>query len=567
MTNIHNQVLPENTRIGVYEIKNVLKIDPINIAYYAWNHHLNERVVVYEYFPGDFAVRGVDGLAVEPKFSSDRENFDYGLNAFLKQGDTLIRIEHSNIAGTENVLQINGTAYLIVSYQEEMSNTDLRYSPGIFSETQVTFILVSLLNALKQIHELKIVHGGINPEAILLNKHGAPILIDFAAARLAIASRAGKLNSVLYKGYAPVELYEKTSEPGPATDFYALGATMYYCMTHTQPVAAQERLIALSHNKPDPMDLFSDALNATYSTNLLKTIDWMLRPEYNKRPQSVTEILATLGSESISNQTEFAVPKQESYVAGNEIPVAKDGVWIFVLVGIIALNVTGLWLGEKSIEPMNESSTAGASASLSQQDPDQVVIEPEKNEKQPVTLVDPETSKESGADTETVLAMPENETQVSITQLTELIEKTALKQPADVNQLETGETQQLPESEKTVSSSEKQASTQITTDNDSIVRHLAAAEKAISEVRFTTPVGNNAYEYYQKILLADPDNVEALAGLQKIVDGYVRLIEKAMDEDQPNTARIYLQRAEAVLPSAPKLHSIRAKLNTKADIN
>lgn len=566
MTNIHNQVLPENTRIGVYEIKNVIKIDPFNIAYYAWNHHLNERVVVYEYFPVDFAVRGVGGFTVEPKFSSDRENFDYGLNAFLKQGDTLIRIEHSNIAGTENVLQINGTAYLIVSYQEEMSNNDLRYSPGIFSETQVTFILLSLLNALKQIHELKIVHGGINPEAILLNKHGAPVLIDFAAARLAIAARAGKLNSVLNEGYAPVELYVKTNEPGPATDFYALGATMYYCMTHTQPAAAQERLIALSQNKPDPVDLFSDAMSATYSTNLLKTIDWMLSPEYKKRPQSVTEILAALGSESISNQTEFASPKQKANVPSNEIPVAKDGVWIFVLVGIIVLNVSGLWLGEKSKESLNESSTAGASASLSQQNPDQVVIEPEKNEKQAVTLFDPETSKESGADTETVLAIPENETQISITQLTELIEKTASKQPADVYQLETGETQQLPETEKSISS-EKQVSTQITTDNDSIERHLAAAEKAISEVRFTTPVGNNAYEYYQKILFADPDNVEALAGLQKIVDGYVRLIEKAMVEDQPNTARIYLQRAEAVLPSAPKLHSIRAKLNTKANIN
>lgn len=567
MTNVQNQVLPENTRIGVYEIKNVLKVDLFSIAYYAWNHHLNERVVVHEYFPGDFAVRGVDGLTVEPKYSSDRENLDYGLKAFLKQGETLTRIEHLNIAGAENVMQINGTAYLIMTYQEEMANTDLRYSPGTFVETQVKFVLLSLLNALQQIHEHKIVHGGINPAAVLLSKNGVPVLIDFAAARLAIAARAGKLNSILHEGYAPVEQYEKTNEPGPATDFYALGATIYYCMTHTQPAAAQERLIAISQNKPDPVDLFSDAMRATYSTNLLKTIDWMLCPEYNKRPQSVAEILASLGVDSINNQKEFAALKQEIHVTDNVLPVAKDRAWMYVLVGIIALNVSGLWLGEKSITLTKDSSTVGTSASLSQQNPDQAAIEREKKEQKPIPIVDPELSKASGDETETVPAMSDNETEISIKQLSELVEKKMFEQPADENQLETGKTQQPTENEKSAASTENQASTPKSTDNNSIERHLASAEKAMREVRFTTPVGNNAYEHYQKVLLADPDNVEALAGLQKIVDGYIRLIEKASVEGQSNTARIYLQRAEAVLPNEPKLHSIRANLNNKENIN
>ena len=79
-------------------------------------------------------------------------------------------------------------------------------------------------------------------------------------------------------------------------------------------------------------------------------------------------------------------------------------------------------------------------------------------------------------------------------------------------------------------------------------------------MRFTTPVGNSAYEYYQTVLATEPDNAEALAGLQEIVDAYIRLIDEARAEGLPNRARVYLQRAEAVLPEKPKLRSIRAEI-------
>ncbi|MEK6594926.1 MAG: serine/threonine protein kinase, partial [Pseudomonadota bacterium] len=55
-------------------------------------------------------------------------------------------------------------------------------------------------------------------------------------------------------------------------------------------------------------------------------------------------------------------------------------------------------------------------------------------------------------------------------------------------------------------------------------------------------------------------NTEARAGLQKIVDRYVQFIEKARIEGRLNDARLYLQRAESVLPGDPKLQRIRTEL-------
>ena len=94
-----------------------------------------------------------------------------------------------------------------------------------------------------------------------------------------------------------------------------------------------------------------------------------------------------------------------------------------------------------------------------------------------------------------------------------------------------------------------------------ISQHLAAAEEAIKALRMTTPAGNNAYEHYQSVLAIDPDNAEAQAGIEKMVDMYVYFAEKAITENQLNTARVYLQRAENLLPDSPKLNNLRARFD------
>jgi len=557
MTYTHNQVLPENTRIGVYEINDILKIGPFNITYRAWNHHVKEWVVLHEYFPYDFAIRGDDGLNVEPKLVSDKENFEYGLKAFLKLGEILAQIEHPNIAIVENTLQFNSTAYLVVVYQEGMSRSELEYSPTTFSEAKARFFLASILNALQKIHEYKIVHGGIQPGAILLGKKGKPVLTDFATARLAIASRTGKLDSELSVGYAPAEQYEHTNELGPAADFYALGATMYHCITHNQPVAAQDRLMAISKNEPDPMVLRASSLSAAYGANLLETIDWMLRPNYNERPQSAAEILTALDSESAHDQLEPIAPRQKVINVDNRSPAVKDRAGIVVMAGIIALLGGGLWFGEKAVEHLDGTPSTVTDLSLSQQNTDQIVVKSVKDEK---ALVDaelgqePEPKKTSGT--------PGKEIQEeSKKQLTKVDKKTTLKLRADDNQSDIGKIQQLEVDDKSLSLSRKQVPPKKAADNDSIKGYLAAAKKAMGEMRFTTPVGNSAFEYYQTVLVTDPSNAEALAGLRKIVDWYIRLIEEARAEGLQNTARVYLQRAEAVLPDEPKLRSIQAELD------
>ncbi len=504
MINIHDQILPVGTQIGVYEIKGTVKLNPFDIIYRAWNHHLKEQVRIQEYFPNNFAVRASDGLRVEAKSLEDKENFDYGLKAFLDQAEMLTQIEHPNLVLAENSLPFNGTAYLIMSTRDGTSLSKLIQSETAFAETELKFILVSILNALQKIHEYKMVHGGIQPAAILLGKDGEPMLTNFAAARLVIAARTTQFSDELASGYA--------------TDFYALGATMAACILHNKPIAAQNRITALSQGKPDPMGSLSAAASATYSVELLQALDWMLQPEYSRRPQSAGEILTLLKSEQTSGLVELSSAKQVDAEVVNSNPIIKKALWIGVMSGIVVLVTYGLWFDKKSVELMDNKQGTVASQPLFQRNPGKTAVTPEIKEEQSATpTIVAQSNPELGS--EKILEAEQQPEQIDLKAT--LITKT---------------------------------------DEVLIQKYLVAAEKAYNAGYLTTPSRNNAYKYYQMVLVKEPENAEARDGLLKIVGRYVQFIEKAKIEGKLNMVRLYLQRAELVLPDDPKLQNIRKEL-------
>ncbi len=367
MTVPHDQTLPAGTRIGVYEIKNVLNVGLFDITYRAWNHHFKDWIIIREYFPSDLSMRANNGLNVEPKSIDKKEDFDYGLKIFLQQADTLIQIEHTNIATTENFLPFNDTAYLIMSYQEGVPFSKLDWSSVPFTDEEFREILISLLQALQVVHKNNIVHGGIHPGTIKVAKDGKLVLTNFSGARLALAAHTDQLTNILAAGYAPAEQYEKMGKTGPATDFYALAATLYNCITHHAPVTAQERITAINKGEPDPMTPLSSE-SATNST-VTQAINWMLCPNYESRPQSAAEILAVLKSEQKNVKDERTTSMAE---AGDD---QHSLLWIIIIFFCIAVLTSVELLSVRAEFESQKFSTIFPSF---QQNIDQVTIESNK---------------------------------------------------------------------------------------------------------------------------------------------------------------------------------------------
>ena len=346
MNKIPKQALNKGKQIAVYEIKETLGSSLSEITYRAWNEHLNTTVILKEFFPSDYVVRDEENQSVRENSKKDMAVFKFGLNNFIQQNEKLLGIQHSGVQNTHNVLKFNHTAYLAVEDEQGTLLSEQLEKSKSFTEEELRILLTSLLNALENIHEAGIVHGDIHPDNILIRKNGEPVLMNIAAARQDFAKHVKMLPFELHKGYASPEQYEKDNH-GTSVDLYGLGATLYRCVTKTDPVAARQRMSDLSENKSDPLKIILDQKESGFSEGFLKTIDWMLHPDVKDRPQSVSEVLTELNKDNnlkaVDTEGSVKSKEQDRNHVDSE---SKESyiVWLGLFVGMISFVAVGLGL-------------------------------------------------------------------------------------------------------------------------------------------------------------------------------------------------------------------------------
>jgi len=280
MARKRDDALPEGYEFEGYRIERVLGAGGFGITYLATDTEFGRAVALKEYLPSGFAGR-VDGTTVRPLGPDMREAFDWGLASFREEGATLAEFHHQNIVPVFRLFEAHRTAYLAMRYVEGESLEELLgWRP--FGESEVRAVLDPLLDGLEQVHEAGFLHRDIKPANIVLDKKGAPVLIDFGAARQALGDRTMSHTAIVSAGYSPPEQYGSRGRRGPATDIYALAATLYRCVAGRRPPDATDRLLGDATLEP------AAKLGAgRYSRELLNAIDAGLVLDADKRPQSV----------------------------------------------------------------------------------------------------------------------------------------------------------------------------------------------------------------------------------------------------------------------------------------
>jgi len=84
---------------------------------------------------------------------------------------------------------------------------------------------------------------------------------------------------------------------------------------------------------------------------------------------------------------------------------------------------------------------------------------------------------------------------------------------------------------------------------DTVSFLLGEAGWAFSQDRLTTPKGNSAYDYLQRVLVKQPKNPQALVALEQIVQRYYELVRRSLKQGKVAQAQVYLSRALGVLPA------------------
>jgi len=226
--------LPPRTRLkDCYIVGRVLGHGGFGIAYIAYETNLQIKLAVKEFFPGDFATRGVDRSTVAPYSGDARDNFEYGLTKFLDEGRAVARFnDHPGIVPVLNFFRDNGTGYLVMQYVPGMSLKEyLALKDGRIPYEEAIAITMPVMDTLRAVHEVGLLHRDISPDNIYISTSKRVKLLDFGAARLAMGDRSKSLSVILKAGYAPFEQYQTKGRQGPWTDVYALAATIYRSIT------------------------------------------------------------------------------------------------------------------------------------------------------------------------------------------------------------------------------------------------------------------------------------------------------------------------------------------------
>ena len=267
----HDDALPSGHRLSPYSIERVLGRGGFGVTYLAFEEGGGGQVAIKEYFPAECAARGADH-AVIPRSRSHESDFQWGLERFRDEGFVLARLRHPNIVRVVGAFEAHGTRYLVMQFVAgETLAEHLRPAP--LDEAAALALILPIIEGLEHVHAAGYLHRDIKPANIVIGADGAPVLLDFGAARRAFDDRTRSLTALYTPGFTPIEQYSREGGHGASTDIYALAAVLYRCLTGRTPPDAPGRvsgdgLVPLAEAAPQaPSPAMQDAVHAALAVH------------------------------------------------------------------------------------------------------------------------------------------------------------------------------------------------------------------------------------------------------------------------------------------------------------
>ena len=299
---------------GKYKIERVLGQGGFGITYAAIQTGLDRRVAIKEFFMKDVCDRDSATSHVTVPSVGSRHLVDRFRQKFLKEARTIAALDHPGITAIHDIFEENGTAYYVMKYAVGGSLKDLVESRGRLPEADAVHYIRAVADAVAYIHRRHINHLDIKPGNIMLDGDGHTMLIDFGLSKQYDAETGEQTSSTPVgksRGYAAMELYRDggVAEFSPATDIYALGATLYRMAVGSVPPDAFA--VDDAGLPPLPVDL---------SAGIRRAITESLQSRRRDRPQSVEAFLDLMDNEINNSNSTANIDNEETILdnSGNE---------------------------------------------------------------------------------------------------------------------------------------------------------------------------------------------------------------------------------------------------------
>ena len=326
MSNKSN-TLPVGYLLRQYRLDAVLGAGGFGITYLGVHEALQIQVAIKEYFPVEWCYRDRNEINVLansqgslPDSKIGQPTYSYGLERFLYEARILARINHPDVVRVRDFFEANGTAYIVMDYEDGEPLSHRLHQETRLPEAEVFRLVDDLLPALEAVHTQGYLHRDLKPANLYRRTDGRTLLIDFGAARQELGRHSKSLISILSPGYSPIEQYLVGGKGhGPWSDIYALGAVFYHCVTGVVPVEAPARLL------DDPLCPAEEAAAGRYSLALLRTIDQAMAARPEKRFQNVAQMRAALQVQQSDNDIGTVKLELPRHLRGSNEKLRNEG--------------------------------------------------------------------------------------------------------------------------------------------------------------------------------------------------------------------------------------------------
>src|ERR671933_1782232 len=210
------------------------------------------------------------------------------LKLFEREAQVLNQLNHPRIPKYRDYFSIDERSLwfgLVHNYIPGTSLKELLNQGKRFSEEQVRQIAIDVLEILIYLHELNppVLHRDIKPSNLILGEDQQVYLVDFGAVQDRAVKEGATFTVVGTYGYAPMEQFGGRTVP--ASDLYAVGATLIHLLTGTAPADLPQRNLRIC---------FSDQVSL--NPGVKRWIEKLTEPAPEQRLSTAHQALEALNS-------------------------------------------------------------------------------------------------------------------------------------------------------------------------------------------------------------------------------------------------------------------------------
>jgi len=262
---------------------------------------LHKHFAIKEFFIKDFCNRDEETCHVTVATKGKTQLVNRIKAKFVDEAIALSHMNHPNIIHVVDVFEENDTVYYVMNYIEGCSLNEMVKMTGPLSEEKALKYIFQICNALRFLHSHSRLHLDLKPSNIMIDGDDHAILIDFGASKQYDEEDGENTSTLLGRtpGYAPLEqMGNDVVKFTPATDIYALGATLYKLLTGITPLGAN--LLACGE-KLTP-------LSPSISVQTRNAIAIAMNVNKADRPQSIHEFAGMLKKKPVDENQKKPVP-------------------------------------------------------------------------------------------------------------------------------------------------------------------------------------------------------------------------------------------------------------------